>query len=159
LTVSCAAPDAALSAAATAVTVTMPPGGTLAGVPVAVWGLTFKANTDDRRDSPSLQVVHRLVALGARVQAFDPTVAVPLDGSVDGGPEDLRGLVLCADPYEAANGASVVVVLTEWDEFRWLDFARVSAVMTEPVIIDARNLLDPAALRRMGFRYWGIGRR
>jgi UDPglucose 6-dehydrogenase len=133
-------------------------GGSVEGTVVGVWGLTFKANTDDRRDSPSLQVVHRLVALGARVQAFDPTVAVPLDGSVDGGPEDLRGLVLCADPYEAANGASVVVVLTEWDEFRWLDFSRLLNVMDVPSIIDARNLLDPAAVRRMGFTYAGIGR-
>jgi UDPglucose 6-dehydrogenase len=63
------------------------------------------------------------------------------------------------DPYEACVGASVVVVLTEWDEFRWLDFARVLAVMARPSIVDARNLLDPSAVRRMGFAYTGIGRR
>jgi UDPglucose 6-dehydrogenase len=128
-------------------------GGSADGATIAVWGLTFKANTDDRRDSPSLQIAHRLVDLGATVQAFDPTVDAESDLP------DLHDLQLRADPYEAAAGARVVVVLTEWDEFRWLDFARVSAVMAEPVIIDARNLLDPAALRRMGFRYWGIGRR
>jgi UDPglucose 6-dehydrogenase len=133
-------------------------GGSVDGTVVGVWGLTFKANTDDRRDSPSLQIAHRLVALGAQVQAFDPTVDVALDGSIDGAPEDLRGLGLRADPYEAASGASVVVVLTEWDEFRWLDFSRVLNVMATPSIVDARNLLDPAAVRRMGFTYSGIGR-
>jgi UDPglucose 6-dehydrogenase len=128
-------------------------GGSLDGVTVAVWGLTFKANTDDRRDSPSLQITGRLLALGAVVQAFDPTVdadAVPAD--------DLAGLTLRGDPYEAATGAQALVVLTEWDEFRWLDFARVQSVMAAPAIIDARNLLDPAAVRRMGFSYTGIGR-
>ena len=65
---------------------------------------------------------------------------------------------LRADPYEAASGTSVVVVLTEWDEFRWLDFSRVLNVMATPSIVDARNLLDPAAVRRMGFTYSGIGR-
>jgi UDPglucose 6-dehydrogenase len=129
-------------------------GGTLAGVPVAVWGLTFKANTDDRRDSPSVEVTRRLVDLGARVQAFDPTVRPEEDA-----PDDLRGLELTADPYDAATGAQVLVVLTEWDAFRWLDYDRVRSVMAVPAVVDARNLLDPAALRRMGFTYTGIGRR
>jgi UDPglucose 6-dehydrogenase len=133
-------------------------GGSLSGVAVAVWGLTFKANTDDRRDSPSLDVSHRLVGLGASVQAFDPTVDAD-DGGDGGGPEDLRGLELRADPYDAATGARALVVLTEWDEFRWLDFAKVHSSMATPVIVDARNLLDPAQLRRMGFDYTGIGRR
>jgi UDPglucose 6-dehydrogenase len=132
-------------------------GGSLDGVAVAVWGLTFKANTDDRRESPSLDVSHRLAGLGANVQAFDPTVDAD-DGADVGGPEDLRGLDLRADPYDAATGARALVVLTEWDEFRWLDFSRVLAVMAEPNIVDARNLLDPAAVRRMGFSYTGIGR-
>ena len=128
-------------------------GGAVDGVTVAVWGLTFKANTDDRRDSPSLQICHRLTALGATVQAFDPTVEPEEDP-----PDDLLGLHLRADPYEAATGARAIVVLTEWDEFRWLDFSRVLVIMDEPCIVDARNLLDPAAVRRMGFRYSGIGR-
>jgi UDPglucose 6-dehydrogenase len=131
-------------------------GGALDGVTVGVWGLTFKANTDDRRDSPSLQIAHRLAALGATVQAFDPTVVAGDD--IDDVPADLVGLTLCADPYEAATGARALVVLTEWDEFRWLDFARVRSVMAAPSIVDARNLLDPAAVRRMGFAYTGIGR-
>ncbi len=133
-------------------------GGSVDGSTVAVWGLTFKANTDDRRDSPSLEVAHRLVGLGAVVQAFDPTVAAgPPDA--DSPDVDLEGLGLRADPYEAATGASALVVLTEWDQFRWVDFSRVASLMATPSIVDARNLLDPAALRRMGFRYDGIGRR
>ncbi len=131
----------------------------LEGARIGVWGLTFKANTDDRRDSPALQIAHRVAALGARVHAYDPTVATGSDDQPDAVPDDLAGLSLCADPYEAALGASVVVVLTEWDEFRWLDFARVFDAMANPSIVDARNLLDPAAVRRMGFVYTGIGRR
>ncbi|HEY6428502.1 MAG TPA: UDP-glucose/GDP-mannose dehydrogenase family protein, partial [Acidimicrobiales bacterium] len=136
-------------------------GGSVDGATVAVWGLTFKANTDDRRDSPALQITRRLVDLGAVARAFDPTVEVATDADVEvggEGPDDLRGLTLCADPYDSATGARAVVVLTEWDEFRWLDFARVLGVMAEPAIVDARNLLDPAAVRRMGFHYTGIGR-
>jgi UDPglucose 6-dehydrogenase len=128
-------------------------GGSIDGVTLAVWGLTFKANTDDRRDSPSLQIAHRLAQLGATVQAFDPTVDAEAEPA-----GDLRGLHLRPDPYGAATGARVLVVLTEWDEFRWLDFSRVMVVMDQPHIVDARNLLDPAAVRRMGFFYTGIGR-
>ncbi len=137
-------------------------GGSVDGVTVAVWGLTFKANTDDRRDSPSLEIAHRLVDLGALVQAFDPTVPVAAEGAdttPEAGPEDLSDLLLRADPYEASTDASVVVVLTEWDDFRWLDFGRVRDLMKAPSIVDARNLLDPAAVRRLGFAYTGIGRR
>jgi UDPglucose 6-dehydrogenase len=134
-------------------------GGTVDDVTVAVWGLTFKANTDDRRNSPSLDIARRLVGLGARVQVFDPTVSVVSGDPEDTVPDDLSGLLVRTDPYEACRGASVVVVLTEWDEFRWLDFARVLAVMATPSIVDARNLLDPSAVRRMGFAYTGIGRR
>jgi UDPglucose 6-dehydrogenase len=128
-------------------------GGSVDGVTVGAWGLTFKANTDDRRDSPSLQITRRLADLGASVQAFDPTVEADVEPA-----DDLRGLHLRGDPYEAAAGACALVVLTEWDEFRWLDFTRVHDLMAEPCIVDARNLLDPAAVRRMGFRYTGIGR-
>ena len=127
--------------------------GAIRGSTLAVWGLTFKANTDDRRDSPSLEICHRLAALGATVQAFDPTVDPETEA------DDLDGLRLSGDPYEAVIGAQVLVVLTEWDEFRWLDFSRVMATMRQPSIVDARNLLDPAAVRRMGFTYTGIGRR
>ena len=129
-------------------------GGSVEGRPIAVWGLTFKAGTDDRRNSPALAVAHRLLGLGAVVRAYDPTVTptAPAPGS------DLSGMVLCGDLYEAAQGAAAVVVATEWDEFRWADFAKVGDLMANRAVVDARNLLDPAALRRLGFSYTGIGR-
>jgi UDPglucose 6-dehydrogenase len=130
-------------------------GGSLEGVTVTAWGLTFKAGTDDRRNSPAMQVAARMIELGALIRAYDPTV----DPSPAVRDKDLGGIELCADPYEACRGAAVAVVLTEWDEFRWLDFSRVMSVMRQPSIVDARNLLDPAAVRRMGFAYTGIGRR
>ena len=148
-------------------------GSSFEGATVAVWGLTFKAGTDDLRNSPSVEVVRRLVAGGATVRAFDPTVSVPedeesvtvrgLSGFDSYGDHDeeamARSLQAFPDAYAACRGASAVVVLTEWDEFRWLDFERVLKELAAPVVVDARNLLDPAQMRRLGFEYQGIGRR
>ncbi len=125
-------------------------GGVLRGTRAGLWGLTFKANTDDVRDSPALAVASQLVAEGADVRAYDP-VASEQHGLV-------TGLEVVADAYDACRDADVVVVLTEWDEFRWLDFDRVIDVMRTGRIVDARNLLDPAAMRRRGFAYQGLGR-
>jgi UDPglucose 6-dehydrogenase len=122
-------------------------GGSVDGHLIAGWGLTFKARTDDLRGSPALEVLHRLQARGARLRAYDPAVTDPVDG-----------VEVAADPYAACEGASVLVVLTEWDEFRWLDFEKVGGLMTERRLVDARNLLDPAAVRRRGFAYDAIGR-
>jgi len=133
-------------------------GGRLDGVPVAVWGLTFKAGTDDRRSSPAVAVVRRLVDLGAVVRAFDPTVPPAPRALPNRSTDDLDGVGLCADPYDACRGAAVTVLLTEWDELRDLDFTKVRDLMDRPSLVDARNLLDPAALRRVGFTYTGIGR-
>jgi UDPglucose 6-dehydrogenase len=126
-------------------------GGSLAGVTVGIWGLTFKANTDDLRDSPSLAVATRLLDEGARVRAYDPVA-----GEEAGRAEPALDVV--ADPYEACRDARVLAVLTEWDEFRWLDFERVAQAMEHPAVVDARNLLDPLAMRRRGFAYQGVGR-
>jgi UDPglucose 6-dehydrogenase len=128
-------------------------GGTLAGAAVAVWGLTFKAGTDDLRDSPSTEVIRRLLARGATVSAYDPTEPSPTSPHLAG--MDVR---VASDPYAACEGASVVVVLTEWDEFRWLDFGKVGELVARPAIVDARNILDPIGLRRLGFSYVGMGR-
>jgi UDP-glucose 6-dehydrogenase len=122
-------------------------GGAAEGAVVAVWGLTFKARTDDLRDSPALEVIRQLSARGAVVRAYDPAVPGPLDG-VD----------VVSDPYAACQDAVVLAVLTEWDEFRWLDLDKVKAAMARACVVDARNLLDPAPLRRRGFDYEGIGR-
>lgn len=147
-------------------------GGNLEGTVIAVWGLTFKAGTDDLRNSPAVAVVQRLVEEGAVVRAFDPTICVP-DGDVSVAVGALDEVASASradgrtlgdlvnsypDAYSACEGAAVTVVLTEWDQFRWLDFAKVHAAMAVPVVVDARNLLDPAQLRRIGFTYSGIGR-
>ena len=134
------------------------------GAVVAVWGLTFKAGTDDLRNSPAVEVSLRLAEGGAEVRAYDPTVRVPEGAgsvAVPGFevPEGPGSLSAYPDAYTACQGASVVVVLTEWDEFRWLDFAKVRDALAAPVFVDARNLLDPAQVRRLGFSYVGIGRR
>jgi UDPglucose 6-dehydrogenase len=130
-------------------------GGSLDGKRVAVWGLTFKARTDDLRESPALAVIRRLSNKGATVQAFDPTVTPPLDSRAA---SDLDGIKIADDPYSACDGADVLLVLTEWDEFRWFDFAKVKEMLAAPRVVDARNLLDRDALRRRGFAYQAIGR-
>jgi UDPglucose 6-dehydrogenase len=122
-------------------------GGSLEGVKVAVWGLTFKARTDDTRESPALRIVSLLADQGAEVQAYDPAIKGPVGG-----------VVPAADPYSVCDGARVLAVLTEWDDFRWLDFDKVAGLMETPRVVDARNLLDRAALERRGFSYVGIGR-
>jgi UDPglucose 6-dehydrogenase len=119
----------------------------LDGAKVAVWGLTFKARTDDTRDSPALRVVELLRAEGAEVAAYDPAVKAPL-----------QGIEPANDPYTVCEGADVLAVLTEWDEFRWVDFEKVANMMRAPRIVDGRNLLDRPALERRGFSYAGIGR-
>ena len=121
-------------------------GGSVEGLTIAALGLTFKARTDDLRESPALEIIRRLTRMGATVRAYDPTVRRPLP--------DMETF---ADAYEACQDASVLVVLTEWDEFRWLDLGMVRTRMTHPRIVDARNLLEPAAARRAGFRYDGVG--
>ena len=122
-------------------------GGELQGASVAVWGLTFKANTDDLRESPSLAVIAALVAEGAKVRAYDPTVSKPLEG-----------IEVVGSALEVCDGAQVLVVLTEWDEFRWIDLGDVRARLAAANIVDTRNLLDRAAAVRQGFTYQGVGR-
>jgi UDPglucose 6-dehydrogenase len=126
-------------------------GGELRGAQVGLWGLTFKANTDDVRDSPALAVASSLTAGGADVRAYDPVAGEQARARVP-------DLEVVPDPYDACAGTDVVAVLTEWDEFRWLDFGRVSELMRAQRIVDARNLLDPAAMRKRGFSYQGLGR-
>jgi UDPglucose 6-dehydrogenase len=126
-------------------------GGSIEGKRVAALGLTFKARTDDLRDSPSLEVLSRIRDRGAAgIRAYDPAIAP--------GREVLAGVDVVGDAYAAAEDADVLVVLTEWDDFRWLDFGKLAGLMATPRIVDTRNLLDPSVLRRLGFDYDGIGR-
>lgn len=126
--------------------------GGMAGKTVAVLGLTFKPKTDDMRDAPSLTIVPALQAAGARVQAFDP------EGRHEAEPL-LPGVDFRAGAYEAADGADGLVILTEWDQFRALDLTRLKSLLKSPLVVDLRNVYDPADMRRRGFDYTSVGRR
>ncbi|MDI1280985.1 MAG: UDPglucose 6-dehydrogenase [Brevundimonas sp.] len=126
-------------------------GGDLAGKTVALLGLTFKPNTDDMRDSPALDVVPALVARGATVQAFDPE-------GMEEAARLLDDVQFKDGPYEAVAGADVVVILTEWNQFRALDLDRVKLLMRQPVMVDLRNVYRPDDMRSRGFIYSSIGR-
>ena len=126
-------------------------GGTLAGKKVAVWGLTFKAGTDDLRDSPAVSVVDRLLTEGASVMVFDPTVSTTRVGVP-------RGINLATSEVQACNAADVLVVLTEWDQFKWVSPSDITPLMTGRTVVDARNLLDRNAWNKAGFQHIGIGR-
>jgi UDPglucose 6-dehydrogenase len=124
--------------------------GDLNGKTVAVLGLTFKPNTDDMRDAPSLVIVPALKAKGARIRAYDPE-----------GADEARKLLdveLCSDAYEALAGADGVVILTEWNEFRALDLARVKSLLKQPLMIDLRNIYRPSMMAEAGFTYVSVGR-
>ena len=125
-------------------------GGDLKGLKVAVWGLTFKANTDDLRDSPSVEICGRLLAAGAQVVGYDPTVSVA--------PRNLEGIEIADSAMSATSDAGVLAVLTEWDEFKWIPPTEVATRIRSRKVVDARNLLDRSEWRRAGFDYQGIGR-
>ncbi len=122
--------------------------GSLRGKTVGLLGLAFKPDTDDMREAPSLVLAGRLLAEGADVRAWDPVV----DGS------DLHGVEIAASPEAAADGADAVVIVTEWSQLAAVDWAAVGATMRTRLLIDGRNMLEPAALRAAGFAYEGIGR-
>ncbi|MCA1908085.1 MAG: UDP-glucose/GDP-mannose dehydrogenase family protein [Magnetospirillum sp.] len=126
-------------------------GGSVAGKTVAVLGLTFKPNTDDMRDSPSLDIVPALVAAGATVKAFDPE-------GMEEAKKLLGGISYCNDSYETLQGADCLVIITEWNEFRALNLTKVKAAMTSPVVVDLRNVYDPVEMKEAGFAYTSIGR-
>jgi len=126
-------------------------GGSVRGKQIAVLGLTFKPNTDDMRDSPAIDIIQALQDAGATVRAFDPE-----------GHEQaalvLQNVEYAADPYDALKGADAAVLVTEWDVFRALDLARVKALLASPILVDLRNIYDPADMARHGIEYSSIGR-
>ena len=126
-------------------------GGDAAGKTVAMLGLTFKPNTDDMRDAPSLDIAPALIAAGATVRAFDP------EGMHEAA-KLLPDVVMTDGPYEAVEGADVVVIVTEWDQFRALDLERVKSLVKTPVLVDLRNVYRPDDMRARGFTYSSIGR-
>ncbi|GAB4369970.1 MAG: UDP-glucose/GDP-mannose dehydrogenase family protein [Kiloniellaceae bacterium] len=125
--------------------------GTVQGKTVAILGVTFKPNTDDMRDAPSLDIVPALLEQGARVRAFDP------EGMAQARPL-LPGVEWCKNAYEAMTGADAVAILTEWNEFRGLDVERIKSLMKAPVMVDLRNVYNPADMVAAGFRYSSVGR-
>jgi UDPglucose 6-dehydrogenase len=127
-------------------------GGSVRGKTIAVLGLTFKPETDDMRDAPSLPIIHRLVEEGASIRAFDPEGMEPARRLL---PESV---VYCRDALDAAMGAHALVLVTEWNEFRALSPARLAESMRGRVMVDLRNVFDPAAMREAGFAYLSVGR-
>ncbi|MDW7710731.1 MAG: UDP-glucose/GDP-mannose dehydrogenase family protein [Deferrisomatales bacterium] len=122
---------------------------------VAVWGLSFKPNTDDMREAPSLTIVGRLLDAGVAVQAYDPVAEETARRAFGERP----GLSFCPTNYDALQGAHALAICTEWGVFRRPDFGRMKALMADPVIFDGRNLYEPKDVRKLGFAYFGIGRR
>ena len=127
-------------------------GGSVRGKTIAVLGLTFKPNTDDMREAPSLSIIAGLQDGGAKVRAYDPEGMEAAKRLLD---EDVT---YAADPYDCADGADALVIVTEWDAFRALDFERVKRVMNNLLLVDLRNIYPPELVRKLGFRYVSVGR-
>ena len=126
-------------------------GGSVAGKTIAVLGLTFKPNTDDMRDSPSLDIVPALIEAGALIRAYDPE-------GMDEAAALLPDIQYTQNAYEAMEGADAVAIVTEWNEFRALDVTRMKAALRAPVMVDLRNVYDPDDMRGAGFAYTCVGR-
>jgi UDPglucose 6-dehydrogenase len=127
-------------------------GGDVAGKTIGILGLTFKPNTDDMREAPSLDIIPALLAAGASVRAYDP------EGMAEARKE-LPEVTFVDGPYDVAQNADAIVILTEWDQFRALDFERIAKTMVSPVMVDLRNIYNPDDLRQDGFTYVSIGRK
>ncbi|MBI5390923.1 UDP-glucose/GDP-mannose dehydrogenase family protein [Candidatus Woesearchaeota archaeon] len=125
--------------------------GSVHGKKIGVWGLAFKPKTDDMREAPSLTIIKELLEEGANIVAFDP-VAKEVSKRL------LPGIVYAKTPAEAAEAADLLILITEWDEFKYLDFKKIKNVMKQPQILDARNAFDPKEMKELGFVYRGIGR-
>lgn len=126
-------------------------GGELAGRTLAVMGLSFKPNTDDMRDAPSLDIIAMLLQYGANVKAYDPVSGAKAK-------ELMPELFVTDDPYEALDGADAMLVVTEWEQLRSLDLKKVKSLLKQPYVFDGRNIFDAAVLRTQGFSYEGIGK-
>jgi len=126
-------------------------GGSVAGKTIAILGLAFKQNTDDIRDAPAIDIVLALQQAGANVRAYDPQ-------AMENSRALLPEVTFCANAYSCAEGASALVIVTEWDAFRALDLTRVKQALVEPVVVDLRNIYTPAEMRGRGFRYTSVGR-
>jgi len=121
------------------------------GKTIGVLGISFKPNTDDTREAPSIKIMNDLVNLGARVKAYDPIVSKT--------PKSLnKKVVICSNAYNVVKDADIFILATEWEDFLKLDYAKIKSIMRSPIIIDGRNYLDKSSLEKQGFKYIGIGR-
>ncbi len=125
--------------------------GGLQGKTVGVLGLSFKPNTNDLRDAPALTIIEGLLKAGCAVRAYDPA-------SLEEGSKLLPKITPCTDPYEAAKGSDALVIMTEWNQVRNLEFDRLKTLLRQPVLIDLRNVYEPERVVGMGFRYVSVGR-
>lgn len=126
--------------------------GALKGKTIALWGLAFKPKTDDMREAPAIAIVQKLLASGAKVQAYDPE-AEPAARKIFG-----NRIVYADKSYEALSGADALAIITEWNEFREPDFTRMKRLLRNPVVFDGRNIYDPEQMRALGFTYFSVGR-
>jgi len=126
--------------------------GSLRVSTIGVLGLSFKPNTDDMREAPSIDIIAQLQEEGARIKAYDPQ-------AMHNASKILPNVRLCHDPYEAATDSDALVLITEWEEFKSLDLPRIKQLLRQPVVIDGRNVFHPANMRALGFSYIGVGRR
>jgi UDPglucose 6-dehydrogenase len=129
-------------------------GDNLKGKYFAIWGLAFKPQTDDMREAPAVVIINELLALGAMVKAFDP-VAMDEAKRIFAGNANVT---LCADEYQTLQGSDAMLLITEWHQFRYPDFARMAELLNQPVIFDGRNQYNPSLVRELGFSYYAIGR-
>ncbi len=125
--------------------------GGLNGKKIGVLGLSFKPETDDMRESPAIEIIHKMIELGATVRAFDPV-------AMDEAKHFISGVEYASDEYDAIKGADALVIITEWNQFRALDMEKVKQLLNAPRIADLRNIYEPSEMREMGFQYVGVGR-
>ena len=125
--------------------------GGFRGKKIGIWGLSFKPNTDDMREAPSVEIIKLLQYEGAQVRAYDPV-------ATENARKLLKNVTFGTDPYEVAEGADAVILVAEWNEFKQLDMTRVRDLMKQPVLIDGRNIYDPRRMKELGFTYRGMGR-
>ena len=119
---------------------------------IGILGLSFKPNTDDIRNAPSIDIIQALQSEGAKIKVYDPSAMGKAGG--------LLGRVkFCKDPYEVCRGSDCLLIITEWDEFKELDFSKIKKLLKRPFIIDGRNIYEPQRMKKLGFTYAGIGRR
>jgi len=125
--------------------------GDPAGKTVGILGLSFKPNTDDMRDAPSLVIVEGLQARGAKIRAFDPE-------AMEAAKDLLKDVTYCSNAYEVGDGADALVLVTEWNQFRMLDMEKIKGLLRSPVVVDLRNVYEPEDMKELGFTYVCVGR-